>query len=58
MGINREGVIELRCRKCGWRVSRVEWDQILFDPGCPDCGEPWVYFQDVAPSPNKKAIDA
>lgn len=58
MGINREGVAELRCPTCGWRVSRVEWDQIIIDPGCPGCGQPWIYFQDVAPTPNSKAIDA
>jgi predicted RNA-binding Zn-ribbon protein involved in translation (DUF1610 family) len=47
----RKGVTQLRCPNCGWRVSRAEWDQIKIDPGCGGCGNPWIFFQDVVPTP-------
>jgi len=53
MSDNRDGVVELECPECWWRVARVEWDYIRIDPGCPRCGTPWIYFHDVEPINHK-----
>ena len=46
----KDKTIVWECTYCptigkAFRVSHVEYTHIIFDPGCPNCKQPWAHFK-------------